>query len=67
MFDYLHVHRPWTWKKKKKKDKVQEHWWNEMLSLCCTAHLGFISKNEEYNPTENVPNGRYLKNLIAAK
>ena len=33
------------------------------LSLYCTA-LGFISKNEEYNPKENIPNGRYLKNLI---
>ena len=32
------------------------------LSLYCTA-LGFVSKNEEYNPKENIPNGRYLKNL----
>ena len=26
--------------------------------------IGFISKNEEYNPEQNIPNGRYLKNLI---
>ena len=63
MFDYLHAHRPWTWKK---KDKVQVPQRNEMLSLYCTA-LGFISKNGEYNPKENMPNGRYLKNLILQK
>ena len=39
---------------------------NEMLSLYCTA-LGFVSKNEEYNPEENKPNGSYLKNLILQK
>ena len=39
---------------------------NEMLSLYCTA-LGFITKNEECNPPKNVPNGRYLKNLILQK
>ena len=32
-----------------KKDKVQVPRQNEMLSLYCTA-LGFVSKNEEYNP-----------------
>ena len=37
-----------------------------MLSLYCTA-LVLISKNEEYNPKENIPNGRYLKNLISQK
>ena len=37
-----------------------------MLSLYCTA-LGFISKNEEYNSKENIPNGRYMKNLILQK
>ena len=35
--------------KKKKKDKVQVPQQNEMQSLYCAA-LGFISKNEEYNP-----------------
>ena len=45
LFDYLHVHRPWTWR----KDKVQVPQPNEMLSLCYTA-LGCISKNEKYNP-----------------
>ena len=33
----------------KKKDKVQVPQRNETLSSYCTA-LGFISKNEEYNP-----------------
>ena len=37
-----------------------------MLSLHCTA-IGFITKNEEYNPEENIRNGRYLKNLILRK
>ena len=37
-----------------------------MLSLYCTA-LDFISKNEEYNSKENIPNGRYMKNLILEK
>ena len=37
-----------------------------MLSLYCTA-LGFISKNEEYNSEENIPNSRYMKNLILQK
>ena len=50
----------------KKKDKVQVPQRNEMLSLYCTA-LGFISKNGEYNPKENMLNGRYLKNLILQK
>ena len=49
-----------------KKDKVRVPQQNEMLILKCTA-LGFISKNEEYNPKENIPNGRYLKNLILQK
>ena len=49
MLDYLHVHRPWTWK----KDKVQVPQRNEMLSLYCTA-FGFIGKNEEYNPKEKI-------------
>ena len=33
----------------KKRDKVQVPQGNKMLSLYYTA-LGFISKNEEYNP-----------------
>ena len=37
-----------------------------MLSLYCTA-FGFISKNEECNSEENIPNGRYMKNLILQK
>ena len=37
-----------------------------MLSLSCTT-LSFISKNEEYNSEENIPNGRYMKNLILQK
>ena len=37
-----------------------------MLSLYCTA-FGFISKNEEYNSGENIPNGRYMKNLTLQK
>ena len=37
-----------------------------MLSLYFTA-LGFISKNEEYKSEENIPNGRYMKNLILQK
>ena len=45
LFDYLHVHWLWTWK----KDKVQVPQQNEMLNFYCTA-LGFINKNEEYNP-----------------
>ena len=60
---WLLVHGPWTWKK---KDKVQVPQRNEMLSSYCTA-VAFISKNEEYNPEENIPNGRYLKNLILQK
>ena len=32
-----------------KKDKVQKPQQNEILSLYC-AVLGFISKNEEYDP-----------------
>ena len=39
--------------------------WNAKF-LYCTA-LGFITKNEEYNPKENVSKGRYLKNLILQK
>ena len=46
--------------------KIKYKCLNEMLSLYCTA-LGFVSKNEEYNPEENKPNGRYLKNLILQK
>ena len=38
--------------KKIKINKVQEPQQNEMLSLYCAA-LGFISKNEEYNPKYN--------------
>ena len=49
-----------------KKGKVQVLQRNEMLSLYCTA-LGFISKNEEYNPKWNIPKGRYLKYLILQK
>ena len=48
------------------KDKVQVPQRNEMLSLYCTA-LGFISKNEEYNLELNIPNSRYLKNLMLQK
>ena len=33
----------------KKKDEVHVPQRNEVLSLYCTA-LGFISKNEKYNP-----------------
>ena len=40
-----HVH----WMHEKNKNKVQVPQQNEMLSLYCTT-LGFISKNEEYNP-----------------
>ena len=29
--------------------------------------LGFISKSEEYNPKENIPNVRYLENLTLQK
>ena len=47
----------------KKKDEVKVPQRNEMPSLYCTG-LGFIGKNEKYNPKENIPNGRYLKNLI---
>ena len=43
---YLHVHKPWTWKKDKVHPVPQR---NEMLSLHCTA-LGFVSKNKEHNP-----------------
>ena len=64
LFDYLHVHEPRTWKKDKSARQVAQ--WNEMLSLLCTT-LGFISKNEEYNPKENEPDGRYLKNCILQK
>ena len=39
---------------------------NEMLSLYYAA-LIFISKNEEYSPEWNIPNGRYLKNLMLQK
>ena len=48
------------------EEKIKYKCLNEMLSLYCTA-LGFFSKNEEYNPEENKPNGRYLKNLILQK
>ena len=44
MFDYLHVHGAWTWK----KDKVQVPQWNEMLNLHYNA-LGFVCKNKEYD------------------
>ena len=37
-----------------------------MVRLYCTV-LGFISKNEDYNPKKKIPNGRYLKNLILQK
>ena len=40
-----------------KKDKVQVPQWIEMVSLYCTAQ-GLISKNEEYNPKENIPNSK---------
>ena len=46
-----------------KKDKVKVPQRNAMLSLYCTG-LGFVGKNEKYNPKENIPNGRYLKNLM---
>ena len=45
------------------KNTVQVPQPKEMLNLYYTA-IGFISKNEEYNPEQNIPNGRYLKNLI---
>ena len=34
-----------------------------MQSLYCAA-LDFIRKNKEYNPEKNVPNRRYLTNVI---
>ena len=37
-----------------------------MLRLYCTA-FGFISKNEEYNSEENIPNNSYTINLILQK
>ena len=37
-----------------------------MLSLYCTA-FDFISKNEAYNSEENIPNSRYMKNLMLQK
>ena len=49
-----------------KKDKVQVPQQNQMRCLYCTA-LGFISKNGEYNPKQNILRGRYLKNLILQK
>ena len=49
-----------------KKDIVQVPQRNEMLSLYCTT-LGFISKNGEYSPQKNIPEGRHLKNLILQK
>ena len=63
LFDYLHVDRSWTWKKKKYIQVPQQ---NEMLILQCTGP-GFTCKNEEYNPKEIIPNSRYLKNLILQK
>ena len=49
LFDYLHVHGPsFCHYRHEKKKKVQEPQQNGMLS-CCIA-IGFISKNEEYNP-----------------
>ena len=48
-----------------KKDKVPVPR-NEILSLYCTV-LGFISKNEEHNSEKDIPNGRYMKNLILQK
>ena len=50
----------------KKKHNVQVPQRNEMLSWYFAAR-GFISKNEEYNLEENIPKGRYLKNLISQK
>ena len=50
LFDYLHLHKPWTWK----KDKAKAPQRNEMLSLYCTA-LGFISKMKTI-----IPNKIYL-------
>ena len=49
-----------------KKDKVQVPQRNETLSSYCNA-LGFISKNEEYNPEKSITKGRYLKKLILEK
>ena len=49
-----------------KKDKVQVPQQNETLSLQYTA-LNSISKDEEYNPKENIPNSGYLKNLTLQK
>ena len=46
--------------------KIKYKCLNEMLSLYCTA-LGFVSKNEEYNPKLNIINSRYLKKLILQK
>ena len=55
-----------TYLEHEKKNKVQVPRRNDMLSLYCTA-FSFISKNEEYSPEKNIPNGRYLKNLILQK
>ena len=57
----LCVHRPWTLKKKITGTSTK---WNAKFN--CTG-LGFISKNEEYNPPKNISNGKYLKNLMLQK
>ena len=49
LFGYLHVHGPsFCHYRHEKKKKVQEPQQNGMLSYCIA--IGFISKNEEYNP-----------------
>ena len=52
-----------SWALNMKKNTVQVPQPKEMLNLYYTA-IGFISKNEEYNPEQNIRNGRYFKNLI---
>ena len=48
-----------------KTDEMEVPQQNEMLSLYCTV-LGFSSKND-YNPKQNIPNFRCLKDLILQK
>ena len=61
LFDRLHVHEPWTWKK---KDKVQVPQLNEMLSF----HLVLLVKMNNVIPKKiYLMIGIYLKNLILQK
>ena len=52
----------------KNKDKVQVPQRNEMLNVNYNVlYLVLLVKNEEYNPEENIPNGKYLRNVILQK